>query len=116
MLALRAIELRDQCIYDSPLNILRAAMVALPTARRRRVRAMSEVPWFEPLINSALKDRHGRLGEETPICSIVLMCVSRRRRTSRRSSGCFVKVLPLCTTWRSITTLISQRDLNSRSE
>jgi hypothetical protein len=42
-------------------------MVALPTARRRRIRAMSEVPWFEPLINSALKARHGRLGEENPV-------------------------------------------------
>jgi hypothetical protein len=67
VLALRAIELRDQQIYESPLNIFWAAMVALPVARRRKVRAMSDVPWFEPLINTTLKARQSRLGEETPV-------------------------------------------------
>jgi hypothetical protein len=56
-IAMRAIELHDNKLYDSPLLILRAAMAALPPSRRRKVRSLAEVSWFEPLVNEMLANR-----------------------------------------------------------
>jgi hypothetical protein len=88
VLAMRAIELLDQRIYDSPLNIFRAALVALPAARRRRARSMSAVPWFEPLLNSSLKDRSSRYGEETPVMQI-------QHEMRDMQSKCFAEIISL---------------------
>jgi hypothetical protein len=53
----RAIEIRQTRLFDSSLHIFREAMKALPLSRRRRVRSIGEVPWFERILNEELAAR-----------------------------------------------------------
>jgi hypothetical protein len=66
-LVLRAIELRDTKLYESPLHIFREAMSALPASRRRPIRTLAEVPWFEPLFNEVIHARQPPKTDEMPI-------------------------------------------------
>jgi hypothetical protein len=66
-LVMRAIELRMQKMWDSPLHVLRASMTALPADRRRKVRFMAEAPWFVELHDKLLSERlirHKGVGAE----------------------------------------------------
>jgi hypothetical protein len=66
-LVMRAIELRLQKMWDSPLHVLRASMTALPADRRRKVRSMAEAPWFVELHDKLLSERlirHKGVGAE----------------------------------------------------
>lgn len=56
-IVMRSIRLRDEAIYETQLQLFRAAMEALPEHRRRKVREMSEVPWYNPMVNAALAYR-----------------------------------------------------------
>jgi hypothetical protein len=57
LIAARALELRDTRIFYSPLETLRVASAILPEDRRRKVRSLIEVPWFEPLMGRLLSER-----------------------------------------------------------
>jgi hypothetical protein len=66
-IVMRAIELRMQKIWDSPLQVLRASMTALPADRRRKVRSLAEAPWFVELHDKMLSERlihHKGIGAE----------------------------------------------------
>ena len=66
-IAMRAIELRMHKMWDSPLQVLRASMSALPTDRRRKVRSLAEAPWFVELHDKMLSERlirHKGIGAE----------------------------------------------------
>jgi hypothetical protein len=66
-IVMRAIELRMQKIWDSPLHVLRASMTALPADRRRKVRSLAEAPWFVELHDKMLSERlihHKGIGAE----------------------------------------------------
>jgi hypothetical protein len=56
-LVMRAIELRMHKMWDSPLDVLRASMAALPADRRRNVRSLAEAPWFVELHDKMLSER-----------------------------------------------------------
>jgi hypothetical protein len=56
-IVMRAIERPMQSMWDSPLQILRAAMTALPADRRRKVRSLAEAPWFVELHDKMLGER-----------------------------------------------------------
>jgi hypothetical protein len=64
---MRAIDLRMQKMWDSPLQVLRASMTALPADRRRKVRSLAEAPWFVELHDKLLSERlirHKGIGAE----------------------------------------------------
>ena len=66
-IVMRAIELRMNKMWDSPLHVLRASMTALPADRRRKVRALAEAPWFVELHDRMLSERlirHKGIGAE----------------------------------------------------
>jgi hypothetical protein len=66
-LVMRAIELRMERMWESPLHIVRASMAALPPDRRRKVRSLAEVPWFIELHDAELSKRlvhHKGIGAE----------------------------------------------------
>jgi hypothetical protein len=66
-IVMRAIELRLQKMWDSPLHVLRASMTALPADRRRKVRSLAEAPWFVELHDKLLSERlirHKGIGAE----------------------------------------------------
>jgi hypothetical protein len=66
-IVMRAIELRMQKIWDSPLHVLRASMTALPADRRRKVRSLADAPWFVELHDKMLSERlihHKGIGAE----------------------------------------------------
>ena len=66
-LVMRAIELRMHKMWDSPLDVLRASMAALPADRRRNVRSLAEAPWFVELHDKMLSERlirHKGIGAE----------------------------------------------------
>jgi hypothetical protein len=66
-IVMRAIELRMTKIWDSPLQVLRASMTALPADRRRKVRSLAEAPWFVELHDKMLSERlirHEGIGAE----------------------------------------------------
>jgi hypothetical protein len=66
-IVMRAIELRLHKMWDSPLQVLRASMTALPADRRRNVRSLAEAPWFVELHDKMLSERlihHKGIGAE----------------------------------------------------
>jgi hypothetical protein len=66
-IVMRAIELRMRKMWDSPLDVLRASMTALPADRRRKVRSLAEAPWFVELHDKMLSERlirHKGIGAE----------------------------------------------------
>jgi hypothetical protein len=66
-IVMRAIELRMHKMWDSPLQVLRASMTALPADRWRNVRSLAEAPWFVELHDKLLSERlirHKGIGAE----------------------------------------------------
>jgi hypothetical protein len=58
LLAGRSLEPRMLRVFDSPLHLFRPAQAALlPERRRRSVRALGEIPWFVPAVDSLLAER-----------------------------------------------------------
>lgn len=62
----RAVELRPTRPDLAGLSLLRAAMAALPANRRRKVVALSQVPWFEEWVAAEVRtaELQGRVDEE----------------------------------------------------
>jgi hypothetical protein len=66
-LVMRAIDLRLHKMWDSPVQVLRASMTALPADRQRNVRSLAEAPWFVELHDKMLSERlirHKGIGAE----------------------------------------------------
>jgi hypothetical protein len=53
----KAIDIQREKPELAGLPLLRAAMLTLPQSRRRRLVALSQVPWFEDAIKSEIKQR-----------------------------------------------------------
>jgi hypothetical protein len=49
-----AVKLKPLKTWDSPLFLFREAQLVMPPDRRRRIRALSEIPWFIPAVNQAI--------------------------------------------------------------
>jgi hypothetical protein len=53
-----AIQIRTHHVPDGLLELFRLAQrEALPESRRRKLRSVNEVPWFEEMLNSELRRR-----------------------------------------------------------
>lgn len=70
-LIVQAIDLQRESPELAGLPLLRRAMYALPTARRRKLVTLSQVPWFEPGLLKETKSRDSLSGSCPPNLSLI---------------------------------------------
>ena len=70
-IVLCAIEERQKKVPDGLLELFRLAQKVLPPARQRKVRTVSEIPWFEEMLNQKLAERSARDMRSDPAIPVI---------------------------------------------